>query len=67
MARPRPTAKPDALTPSGFQIDPVANIVQSVPTIALGVVKNSLVPADIVTSRGSNSHTISSTATLATP
>ena len=36
----------DALTPSGCQIVPVANIFQSVPAIWLGVVKNSLVPGD---------------------
>ena len=38
-----------ALTPSGFQIEPVTNMFQSVPAIWLGVVKNSLVPAEIVT------------------
>ena len=47
--RPSPSAKPLALTPSGAQIVPVANIFHSVPAIWLGVVKNSLVPAEIVT------------------
>ena len=37
MERPRPSAKPDALTPSGVQIAPVENSRHSVPTIWLGV------------------------------
>ncbi len=61
MARARPSAKPEALTPSGVQIAPVANSRHSVPTIWLGVVKNSLVPADMVMIRGSTSHSNSRT------
>ncbi len=57
IASPSPSAKPEALTPSGAQIVPVANIAHSVPAIWLGVVKNSLVPADSVTKCGSSSHT----------
>ena len=67
IARPSPSAKPEALTPSGAQIVPVANIVQSVPAIWLGVVKNSLVPAESVNRRGSSSHTISRATMLPTP
>src|SRR5712692_2491604 len=67
IARPRPSAKPEALTPSGTQIVPVANICQSVPAIWLGVVKNSLVPGDSVTRRGTNSHTRRSATMLPAP
>ena len=59
MARPSPSAKPEALTPSGAQITPVANSRHSVPTIWLGVVKNSLVPAYMVMIHGSTSHSTS--------
>jgi hypothetical protein len=67
MARPRPTAKPVALTASGVQIEPVANIFQSVPPIWLGVVKNNLVPADSVNIQGSTSHSTSTATMLAQP
>ena len=58
---------PEALTPSGAQIVPVANMFHSVPATWLGVVKNSLVPSHIVTKCGNSSQTSSSTAMLPTP
>ena len=67
IARPSPSAKPEALTPSGAQIVPVANIAHSVPAIWLGVVKKSLVPAESGTRRGSSSHTSSRATMLPTP
>ena len=67
IAKPSPTAKPEALTPSGCQTDPVANIFHSVPAIWLGVVKNSLVPALTGTTCGNSSHTASTMMTLPMP
>ena len=67
IARAKPTANPAALTPSGVQITPVANSRQSVPATWLGVVKKSLVPADIGTRRGRISQTSSSTTMLPVP
>src|SRR5262249_18300515 len=61
IAMPSPSAKPVALTASGAQIDPLANMVHSVPTTWLGVAKNSLVPADSVKMRGNASHATTST------
>jgi hypothetical protein len=60
-------AKPEALTPSGRQIAPVANKLHSVPIIALGVVKNSLVPSGIGTRCGNTSQTRSIATMLPTP
>src|SRR6516225_3678124 len=62
-----PTAKAEALTLSGPQIAPVANILQSVPPISLGTVKNSLVPSCIVMRRGRSSQTSSRTTMLPKP
>ena len=62
--KPSPSAKPEALTPSGSQIAPVANRFQIVPAILLGVVKNSLVPADRVKILGRISQTSSSSTML---
>ena len=57
IASPSPTAKAAALTPSGAQIEPVANICHSVPAISLGTVKNSLVPAFMGMRSGRNCQT----------
>src|SRR6516165_298314 len=62
-----PIAKAEALTPSGAQIAPVANILHRVLPISLGTVKNSLVPSCIVMRRGRNSQTSSRTAMLPQP
>src|SRR6516162_4189861 len=62
-----PIAKAEALTPSGPQIAPVANILQSVPPISLGTVKNSLVPSCIVMRHGRSSQTSSRTTMLPKP
>jgi hypothetical protein len=59
MASRRPIAKADALTPSGAQMLPVANMVHNVPAIWLGTVKNSFVPAFIGTKSGRNCQTSS--------
>ena len=67
IARPSPTANAPALTPSGAQIEPVANILHKVPTIWLGTVKNSFVPSFIGTKYGRNCHTRSSRTMLAVP
>ena len=67
IANPSPTAKALALTPSGAQIEPVANICHSVPTISLGTAKNSLVPAFIGTRSGRNCHTRSRHTMLPAP
>src|SRR5262249_44474495 len=62
-----PIAKAEALTPSGAQIAPVANILHSVPPTSLGTVKNSLVPSCIVMRRGRSSQTSSRTTMLPKP
>src|SRR5215471_12500959 len=56
-----PIAKAEALTLSGSQIVPVANILHSVPPTSLGTAKNSLVPSCMVMRRGRSSQTSSRT------
>src|SRR5215813_3174121 len=63
----RPIAKAEALTPSGPQIVPVANILHSVPPTSLGTVKNSLFPSCMVMRRGRSSQTSSRTTMLPKP
>ena len=67
IARVSPMANAEALTPSGAQIMPVANMSQSVPATWLGTAKNSLVPAFIGTRSGRNCQTSSSAIIVAVP
>jgi len=67
MAKASPIANAVALTPSGAQIEPLANICQSVARIRLGTVKNSLVPCFMGTKYGSNSQMISRRTMTAVP
>src|SRR5215472_1678179 len=66
-AKARPIAKAAALTPSGAQIEPVANISQSVAKMRLGTVKNSLVPALIGRKCGANSQMSNKSTMAAVP
>ena len=67
MASASPKAKAEALTRSGVQMLPVANMFHNVPAIWLGTAKNSLVPGFSGKMSGQTCQTTSSSTMVPAP